>query len=170
MSQYLGGVPSGGVPASVFNFGTTDIPRGRVVSLYPSADPADYPPGAPTGPDSAVRSQGYGAGHAYVVPIRNWVVTTQDIPVGVSNQLIRAGDTGTITIYGFCIVETDGAVADGDQIQIAATGIATQFVAGSKFGRALFDDSTAGVVQDGPVASTATYVLAFVDFFALLTP
>ena len=165
MGQYLGGAPSGAVYVAVHNFGTVDIPRGRVVSMYPDADLV-------YGAETAVAGQGYGAGNAFKVPIRNWVATTQDIPFGVSLNPIPAGTSGTVCILGVTVVETDKGVTQGDKLQIATGGVADTFSAGKLFGKAistdaLWNSTLIGGSYDGPVASSAEYALVFVSFATL---
>lgn len=164
MAQYLGGAPSGAVCMSVKNLHASNaIERGRIVSLYPDAD-ASY---ATHG--SVKIGQGYGAGFGFVIAVQPWVTSTADIPVGVALQRIPAGEEGTVVVIGPTMIETTGSVVAGNSLGITTGGKALTYASGDRIGKALVTDDTwtstlFGGELDGPTATTATYVLAFVSF------
>lgn len=156
--MYLGGIPGAGLLLPVYNAGSTTIARGCCASLFRDAD-RDYGSGK-----LIDFGQGYGAGPTFVLPVRNWVTSTQDEPIGITAKAIPAGEHGIVCIFGACLVKTDGNVEYNDELTLSTGGILIPDPGSAViYAKALCNDFTEPTVLDYGTAS-ATFALAFVSF------
>lgn len=156
--MYLGGANHAGLIIPVFNTSSTTIARGTVASLAPDAD----------GVYGSLDIQRYAAansGRHWVVPVQNWVVTTQALSLGVAVDPIPQGYSGLLMVQGFCWVKTGGSVAQSQKLQLATGGILETYSAGVRVGMAVLTDMLDTEEADWESSpSSQTWTLAYVDF------
>lgn len=144
MAKSLGG--QNGVTLTVYNSTTATIPSGRAVRW--EADPVTTGKHLyEVGPEE----------HVIAVELADAIGDTEEF-IGITQNSIDPGDTGTVISYGVVLCETDGGVTALDPVEGAATGVVTTSAAG--FGIALETDRTESIQIDTDLG-TGSRVVAY---------